>query len=96
MDVTTTTTEEESDKKKTFGLSTKIEFKSEFVGKTTHIKFEEKKPLEFLENKSDEISFEINLSKASKNNLTFYHENEDIMTESGKMKKYLKSNESNL
>lgn len=95
--------EEDPEKKKTAIFPTKMEFRSEFIGKTTHIKFDEKKIEESNLNKSDlegnpeEKSFEVSnrptLKKATTN---FCHENEDIMNESGNLKKYLKSHESNL
>lgn len=75
----------------------KVEFKSEYYGKTTHIKFEEKKP-EFkseFEHKLEEKSFELNV-KGGLKKTSFYHENEDIMNESGNLKKFMKSYESNL
>lgn len=78
-------------------IPAKVEFKSDYVGKTTHIKFEEKKPdfkSEF-EHKPEEKSFELNVNRGMKKT-SFYHENEDIMSESGNLKKFMKSYESNL
>ena len=95
-----TVVEEDLEKKKPYSISTKMDFKSEFFGKSTQIKFEEKKP-DFksdFEPKNDDKSFEVNL-KGPKKSLSFFHENEDIIMESsGKPdpKKYLKSYESNL
>ena len=93
--------EEEREQKNKFSTPSttpaKVEFKSEYVGKTTHIKFEEKKPdfkSEF-EHKPEEKSFELNVNRGMKKT-SFYHENEDIMSESGNLKKFMKSYESNL
>lgn len=68
-----------------------MEFKSEFVGKTTQIKFEESKK---TEEKPQETA---NYRPTFKKNSTFYHENEEIVGEDHtNSKKFLKSYESNL
>jgi len=90
--------EEETEKKK-ISAPNKMEFKSEFVGKITQIKFEDKKITDFkseFETKPEEKSFELNANRGFKKTNTFYHESEDIMTESGNLKKFLKSREANL
>lgn len=68
-------------------------FKSEFYGKTTQIKFEDKK---FSETDLTEKSLEIKGLHGNKKS-PFCHENEDIINEnSGNVNKCLKSFESNL
>lgn len=77
-----------------------MEFKSDIYGKKTHLKFEEKKPdfkAEFVPTKNEEMFFEVNLNRGVlKKTSNFYHENEDIISDSGNMKNYLNSHESNL
>ena len=77
--------EELADKKKT---STKMEFKSEFVGKTTQIKFEDS-------------PVPLNSQQNFKKTNTFYHESEEIVTgennnNNNNAKKFAKAYESNL